>query len=49
MTRLDELKSANYPVDPQLIVSQLLTTLLAMFSIALLSSESFAQARLSSY
>ena len=43
MTRLDELKSANYPVDPQLIVSQLLTTLLAMFSIALLSSESFAQ------
>ena len=43
MTRLDEPKSANYPVDPQLIVSQLLKTLLAMFSIALLSTDSFAQ------
>ena len=43
MTRLDELKSANYPVEPQLIVSQLLTILLAMFSIALLSCDSSAQ------
>ena len=43
MTRLDELKSANYSVDPQLVVSQLLTMLLAMFSIALLSSDSFSQ------
>jgi hypothetical protein len=43
MTRLDELKSANYPLDPQLVVSQLLTMLLVMFSITLLSSNSFAQ------
>ena len=43
MTRLDELTSANYSVDPQLVVSQLLTMLLAMFSIALLSSDSFSQ------
>lgn len=43
MTRLDELKSANYPVDPQLVVSQLLTMLLTMFCISLLSSYSFAQ------
>ena len=43
MTRLDELTSANYSVDPQLVVSQLLTMLFAMFSIALLSSDSFAQ------
>ena len=43
MTRLDELKSANYPVDPQLVVPQLLTMLFAMVSIALLSFDSFAQ------
>jgi hypothetical protein len=43
MTRLDELKSANYPVDPQLVVSQLLTMVFAMFSIALLASDSLAQ------
>ena len=43
MTRLDELTSTNYSVDPQLVVSQLLTMLFAMFSIALLSSDSFAQ------
>jgi len=43
MTRLDDLKSANYSVDPQLVVSQLLTMLLAMFSIALLSSDNFSQ------
>ena len=43
MNRLDELKSANYSVGPQLVVSQLLTMLLAMFSIALLSSDSFSQ------
>ncbi|MDA0280574.1 MAG: hypothetical protein O3C29_09115 [Proteobacteria bacterium] len=43
MTKLDELKAANYPVDPQLVVSQLLATLLAIFSIALLSSDSLAQ------
>jgi len=43
MTRLDELNSANYPVGPQLVVPQLLTMLFAMVSIALLSSDSFAQ------
>ena len=43
MTKLDELESANYSMDPQLVVFQLLATLLAMFSIALLSLGSLAQ------
>ena len=43
MTKLDELESAHYSMDPQLVVFQLLATLLAMFSIALLSSGSLAQ------
>ena len=47
MTKLDELHSANYSVDLQLVDSQLLgnflATFLAMFSLALLSSFSFAQ------
>jgi tetratricopeptide (TPR) repeat protein len=43
MTKLDELESATFSVDPQLVVSQLLATLLAMLSIALLPSDSFAQ------
>jgi len=48
MTKVDELKSANYPLvsqlaDPQRVVPQLLATLLAMLSIVLLSNNSFAQ------
>lgn len=43
MTKLDELESANYSMDPQLVVFQLLATLLAMFSISPLSAGSLAQ------
>ena len=43
MTKLDELKSVNYSVHPRLAVPQLLATLLALLSIALLSPHCFAQ------
>jgi len=43
MTKLDELSLAAYSVDVQQVVCRLLTTLIAMLSIALLSSNSFAQ------
>lgn len=43
MTKIDAVKSANYPVDPQRLLPQLLATLLAVLSIALLSNDTFAQ------
>ncbi|PCI79271.1 MAG: hypothetical protein COB20_05150 [SAR86 cluster bacterium] len=43
MTRIDELKTVNYSLDSQLVVPQLLATMLAMLSIAVLSSQAFAQ------
>jgi len=43
MTKLDELRPAAYSVDAQQGVCRLLTMLIAMLSIALLSSNSFAQ------